>query len=476
MKILAQTKVIISLLAMIAELSLLAQVDLYTISSLPFNTKGNDEFAAVPYKEGLVFCSDKTPSVFISRFDEEHHPLLDLYYVPKKPSQKWGPPVLFSKELNSKYQEGPISFSPDKKTIYFTRNTSDIDGIFIAEMGSGDWEKVIPFQYNLANSKTAHPSISPDGKRMFFASNRSGGQGSFDIYMCNRIGNRWGSPKNLGPEINTKDKELYPFYNNGKLYFASNRKNGYGGLDIYYSLEVNGKWIKPILLPPPMNTKEDDFAYYSDSTDRHGYFSTDRYDQSNDYKTNDIIEFTMNFPAFPDSLCKPLEKNSYTYEFIEQSAVNTDTTTFVYEWNFGDGNKIRGRLLDVEHTFEKPGDYQVQLNVIDTLTDSIYLNQASNLFPVRNTEQPFITGPDSTTINEDVSFNSDKTYLPDKQINEFYWDFGDGRIATGKKVTHKFEDQGTYKVKLGVFVLDENKQPAYFYRYKIIVVRKKPLN
>ena len=182
----------------------------------------------------------------------------------------------------------------------------------------------------------------------------------------------------------------------------------------------------------------------------------------------------MDFPAFTDSLCKPLEKNSYAYEFVEQSAVNMDTTTFVYEWNFGDGHKSRGRALDVIHTFAKPGDYMVQLNVIDTLTDSVYLNQASNLFPVRDAEQPYITCPDSAIVNDDINFDTDKTYLPDKQISGYYWDFSDGKIATGKELKHKFDEPGIYKVKIGITFLDENNKPTCIYRFKNILIKKRP--
>ena len=128
--------------------------------------------------------------------------------------------------------------------------------------------------------------------------------------------------------------------------------------------------------------------------------------------------------------------------------------------------------LKVEHKFSKIGDYLVQLNVIDTLTGQLMLNQASNMFQVRDREQPFITCADTVMANHEIALNGNKTYLPDKQIVGYYWDFNDGTIATGKEVKHIFDEPGTYKIFLGVAYTDPDNKKVTESRFKNIVVLK----
>ncbi len=469
MKILSPQLLKIVFLALTLCCQTLRAQNLYTVSPLTFNTKDYDEFSAVPYKDGLVFCSNRIHNIFIARLDSLDRPLLDLYFVRKKENQKWGIPELFGKELNGPFHEGPMTFGKNGTVIYYTRNDAEMDGIFSAVIDGSTWGKITPFPYNEANSKTAHPCLSADGKKLFFVSDRHGGYGGFDIYVCTMNHNQWSRPKNLGPEINTADDELYPFYHNsGKLYFASKRPGGYGDMDIYYSKELNGKWMAPIHLDPPINTKYNDFAFWSDSTDRHGYLSSDRNSRNG---LTDIFELTMNFPALSENICEPQKKNTYTYIFFEQSSVNTDTTTYKYEWDFGDGNKHRGKELEIEHTFTGPGDYIVQLNVIDTLTGEIYLNQATSLFPVRNIEQPFITCQDTAFVGQDILFDASKTYLPEVKNANYYWDFDDGFITEGKQVNHKFQEPGVYNIILGVTGLDAKKRQVTLCRSRQIIVK-----
>ena len=470
MKFPLQLFIVISLTLVFARQEAISQ-ELYSVSLVSFNTRDYDEFAAVPYKDGLVFCSDRPLSLFIIRTDTTGLPLTDLYFVKKNDKQKWETPKIFSNELNSRFYEGPLTFSSDSKTIYFTKGETESMGIYTATFNGTIWDQINPFQYNEIKTKAVQPFLSDDGQKLFFSSDRRGGYGGFDLYVCNwTTTNQWSKPKNLGPEINTSANEKYPFlHSNGSLYFSSDRKTGLGGYDVFYSKEVNGKWIKPITLPSPLNSKGNDFAYNSDSLDRHGYISSDR---NNRNKLLDIFEFTMNFPVMDIANCKPQKINKYIYDFEETSAINTDTTTFLYEWDFGDGVKIRGKNLKVEHKFAKTGDYLVQLNVIDTLTNKVELNQASSIFPVRDHEQPFITCADSALAKQEIPFDGIKTYLPEKQIVGYYWDFNDGTLAIGNEVKHTFEEPGTYKIILAVTYTDSDNKKTTVTRYKKIQILK----
>jgi len=442
--------------------------DIYSVSPVSFNTRDYDEFAAMPYNGGLVFCSNRPQNMFIIRTDTTGLPLTDLYFVKKNDRQRWETPKLFSNELNSRFYEGPMTFSKDGLEIYFTRGETETMGIYSAKFNGATWEQINPFQYNELKTKATQPFLTEDGKMLFFSSNRRGGYGGFDLYVCIRSNGEWSKPRNLGPEINTVADEKYPFlHKNGRLYFASNRKDGFGGFDIYYTQQIKGKWIKPILLPAPINSRNNDFAYTSDSIDRHGYFSSDRTNRRN---LMDIFEFTMNFPVFDIGQCRPQKINDYIYIFQETNQINADSTTFLYEWDFGDGHKIRGRDLKVEHRFAHAGDYLIQLNVIDTLTGEVKLNQASSIFPVRDNEQPYITCPDSAKTGKEIFFNGTKTYLPNKQIINYYWDFNDGAIDVGKEVKHTFTVPGIYRIILGVTYTGPDNKTITESRYKQIVI------
>lgn len=463
---------IICLLLICSGRELFAQ-DLYTVSPVSFNTRDYDEYAVVPYKDGLVFCSNRPQNLFIQRLDSLGLPLSDYYFVKRNEKQKWISPKLFSNELNSRFNEASLTFSKDFRVVYFGRTESYSSDIYSAIFNGVIWEQITPFQYNELKSKTAQPFLSDDGQKLFFSSNRRGGYGGFDLYVCTLIKpNQWSKPKNLGPEVNTTANEEYPFLHvNGKLYFASNRKDGMGGFDIYYTKELNGKWIKPIRLPPPINSKNNDIAFISDSLDRQGYISSDRNNRKN---LMDIFEFTMNFPVFDRQNCKPQKINKYIYNFEESSSFNPDTTSFKYEWDFGDGHKLLGQSLKVEHQFPGIGDYVVQLNVVDTLTGKLELNQASIMVQVRDYEQPYITCPDTAKAGYEIALDGSKSYLPNKQILNYYWDFNDGTIDLNREVKHTFTEPGIYKIILGITYTDSGNKKETISRFKKIVIIGNP--
>ncbi len=455
------------LLLLVSSVAIMAQ-ELYTFSPLPFNTREYDDYAAIPYKNGLVFCSNRPQSALISRYDSAGKPLSDFYFAKKSQDGKWQRnPDVFSKELNSKYHEGPMTFNKDGTQIYFTLGDPINEGIFTSTFNGNIWGSIKPFQYNETTSKSAQPCLSPDGNMLFFSSNRQGGNGKFDLYVCYKKGTQWSRPKNLGSRINSTSDEKFPFYQNNKLYFASNRPGGLGGFDIYFTREINGKWTEPILLSSPINSSKDDFAYWSDNIDRHGYFSSDR---SNRQRTTDIYEFSFNFPLLDSA--KIQETNSYTYLLSETRSMNIDTTTFKYEWEFGDGTKHLGKELEIEHAYVSTGDYTVKLNVIDSLTHEIQENKSTFLIEARDVEQPFISCPDTSFVGKEISFDALKTNLRNFSIANYYWDFGDDHIATGQKVKHVFMESGVYKVILGITSTpDANNQTRTEARFRHLVIK-----
>lgn len=203
------------------------------------------------------------------------------------------------KPKNSKYHEGPLCFSADGKTVYFTSNHRAKDkkigkdgiqelGIFIADVVDGKWENIREFQYNSKDYACGHPFISNDGKQLFFSSDMPGGLGGADIYVCDIEANgKFGAAKNLGPNVNTAGQELFAWIGKDQLlYFASNGRLGFGGLDIYVTT-TNAKYA-PKNVGAPINGPADDFAMSFSATAPFGYISSNRKGSDDIYRVRQI--------------------------------------------------------------------------------------------------------------------------------------------------------------------------------------------
>lgn len=185
--------------------------------------------------------------------------------------------VKMPETINSSLDEGPLSISRSGNDIYFTRAVENAKtslnsenfftlGIYHATQVNGKWTKAKALSINQKDYSTAHPCLSIDGNRLYFSSDRPGGYGGSDIYVCTKINDStWSNPENLGPDVNTSYNESYPYeyYNEGYggLYFSSNKAGGFGGRDIYFSPYQNGKLSKVELLPYPFNSVYDDFSF-----------------------------------------------------------------------------------------------------------------------------------------------------------------------------------------------------------------------
>ena len=424
----------------------------YAVRRLPFNTQSK-EFAPAFFNNGLVFCSDKKNDVIFSYTDLSSNPFTNLYHVDQKKPGKFDNPRLLSKELTTILNEGPSSFTSDYNTIYFTRNI-DVTlgmryrqredtalGIFSAQNINGEWGNITAFRFNRLNYNTGYPCISRDGTQLFFCSENPEGYGGYDMYVSTLKNGTWSQPENLGNNVNTPKNEVFPFLHpSGRLYFSSKGLNNKGDLDIYYTVKIDGVWQKPVALEDPVNSPNDDYGLIWNAAMDTGYFVSDR------SGSDDIFMVASTIPTFMS--CREQEENDYCFLFYEPNNNELDTTAFAYEWDLGDGTKIRS--LKAEHCFAKPGTYLVQLNVVDKLTKEVAMSQASDSFLVEDIEQPFITISDTVFTGNSTDFSGAKTYLPGFQSSGYYWDFDDGFRSEGINTSHRFHFPGTYMVHLGV--------------------------
>ena len=191
----------------------------------------------------------------------------NLFLVKQDEKGAWLAPVELEDEVNTEYDEGTPSFSPDGNTMYYTYCAQDPEGprtaeIYISTRSSAKWGKGTRATI-VKDSVTAlgHPSISPDGKYLYFVSDAVGGFGGKDIFRARVAGNDFGPMENLGEEINTPGDEMFPYVRDSvTLYFASNGHPGMGGLDLFKATQDStGKW-KVENLGAPINSMADDFG------------------------------------------------------------------------------------------------------------------------------------------------------------------------------------------------------------------------
>ena len=244
------------------------------------------EFSPSFYQGGMVYVSQNRSGMIDPKtgqtFNELFYADLDANGLPIRPTN-------FSVEINSERHEGPVALNRQFDRIYFTR--SNVKGgvtkagkdkkvhlkIYEARRGEFDWENQVELPFNSDDFTCMHPALSPDGNKLFFASNRPGGYGGMDLYSVERKEGRWEKPLNLGPDINTPGNEVFPFlHESGMLFFTSDEHKGFGGLDIFMIDISSRKWGRVINLGEPFNSSEDDLGLILSKDGEQGYFTSNR--------------------------------------------------------------------------------------------------------------------------------------------------------------------------------------------------------
>ena len=269
---------------------ILSQGKKFNVQNADFNSAQSDFGGTV--QDGKIYIAS-------GRNDERKNygwnqqPFLDIYTATKNDDGSYQAAVLMNDKINTKYHEGLVSFSPDNKTMYFSRESFfdkdyEKDSITKARYSQlylykatkldTDWDTVESLAINSKNYSVKNPSVSADGKTLYFASNMPGGFGDFDIYKApiNADGTL-GEAKNLGQKVNTEGQEMFPYISSANtLYFSSNGHLGLGGMDVFYTKEIDGKMAPIRNVGIPINSNADDFAFSIDESLEEGFVSSNR--------------------------------------------------------------------------------------------------------------------------------------------------------------------------------------------------------
>ncbi len=267
----------------------------YEMTDAGVNSEYSD-YGSAMYDGQLVFASARDTGNFSKRKHSWTNQYFTNLYSAEAKGDSLGTVEKFGQQMNSKYNEAASpAFAKDGKTVYFTRNNF-LDGkrgrdgnrntlvkIYKATMVEKDgkkiWTDVQELPFNSDSYSTAHPSLSADGKTMYFASDMPGTFGQSDLFKVSIAEDgTFGKPENLGPAINTPGKETFPVMTDeDELYFATDGHPGLGGLDIFMSkLKDDGTWRAPMNIGEPANSAKDDFAYLIDTKTRKGFLSSNR--------------------------------------------------------------------------------------------------------------------------------------------------------------------------------------------------------
>lgn len=302
----------------------------YEIDTLPFNTE-HSEFGPAIYQEYLYFTSPRMRDEIIEyKYAWDETNFLDVYKISLEHLDTI--PESISGKINSKFHDGPVSFSKNGKDIYFSSNNKNLEffpvrgedkvnhlKIFHAKIKKGKIKSPEELSFNSDEYSCSHPSVSKNSDKIYYTSDKDDGYGGSDIYYSVKEGSGWSEPINAGKEINTEGDEMFPFiHESGTLYFASDGHPGLGGLDIFKAEKKDGEYeVKN--MGYPLNTRFDDFSIFVEKNQKEGFFASNRKGgEGND----DIYKFRITKEERNNLVLKCIVSDKETKEIIDNPTVS----------------------------------------------------------------------------------------------------------------------------------------------------------
>ncbi len=350
----------------------------FRIKNEVFNTKFSD-FGVAYYNDKIIYSSPRErKGLFERNYTWTDQAYLDLYEISYKNGIVGAEKKPFSTNLNSKLHEASVTFTNDGKTIYFTRNISEKGkrkkdnnnttnlAIYKADLVEGEWKNITLLPFNSVNYSVMHPALNKDNTKLFFSSDMPGSIGSYDIFYVDIDANgNYGKPINLGNEINTKNREQFPYISSkGNLYFSSDGHVGFGLLDNFVSEYRNETFYVPQNLGLDANSAADDFSFIIDEEKSLGFFASNR---PNGIGDDDVYSYTID-PKLQEneSLVKPFEY------FVEGKIVNKETNRPIEGAVIAIYNSAGEKISDL--TLDEYGSYKLPLKPDTYIVKSTHPN------------------------------------------------------------------------------------------------------
>ncbi len=276
-----------------------SQAKLFDEKAVEINSDQSDFGAVLANDNTLYFASARNKSRKTYGWNEE--PFLDLYKSTYNANGTLSEATPVS-EINTKHHDGPATISADGNTMFFASESfkeGDFEKdkskklkfgqvyLFKATKNGDKWANVQALPFNSKDYSVSNPSLSKDGKTLYFSSNMPGGLGGNDVWKVSVNGDSYGTPENLGSKVNTAGNESFPFItDDNKLYFSSDGRKGFGALDVFMiDLAKNGEATN---VGAPVNTSKDDFAFTFNTTKNIGFFSSNRSGVDNIYMATPV--------------------------------------------------------------------------------------------------------------------------------------------------------------------------------------------
>ena len=365
-------KITIVLLLLCVSFNLKAQKEeeeRYTIKNVSINNTYSNFGTSFYGEDKMIYAAPAKRNYIISNvWKPNNQPFLDLYIADINSNGDLSNVKKFSSKLNTRFHEADVTFTKDKKTVYFTRSNyfegkygKDSLGInrlkmFKATVGDKDeWLNIESMPFNDDNYSVGHPTLSEDGKTLYFISDMPGSMGKTDIFKVEvKSDGTYGDPINLGPDVNTPEREMFPYIDgNDELYYSSDGKDGLGMLDIYLSKLVDGGALPVVHLGSNINSEKDDFAFIINKEKREGYFSSNRINGKGD---DDIYHFKEEIPVVFEcnQIVNVIVKNKKTDALISGAIINI----------FKDENLVveNAEAMDGNYSFE--GDCNANYKIV----------------------------------------------------------------------------------------------------------------
>lgn len=386
------------------------QAKLYDEKLLSVNSDQSDFGAVLSNDNYLYFASARNQSRKTYGWNDE--PFLDLYQSVHNADGSFSEATAVS-GVNTRFHEGPATISADGNTMYFSSESfkeGDFERdrknklkkgqlyLYKATKEGQSWGNVTELPLNNKDFSNSNPSLSADGKTLYFSSNRPGSKGGFDIFRVSiNADGSFGEPENLGDKVNTEGNEGFPFISDeGVLYFSSDARAGFGGLDIFMiDLKNNGQATN---LGAPVNSSKDDFAFSFNQQKNLGFFSSNRAGKDNIYQAIPVCSTPINVTV----------KDALTMAVLSNAKVSIlDDRNNIIETRTSDANGIVKYTVDCGRTFtiqaSKEGYEAKSFPVAQTKGTA--LEVSAELQPIES-----IIKPDEITLNE-IYFEFDKSNI-----------------------------------------------------------------